>query len=100
MALCRLQAVADRPAVPRSDRQAVSPYLLPSWSEPSGQCWDPLVQSDDCKCLYLELFSFFLSSLFYSFEQVPLKLLRELIHPFCITILYHNLLLFIDIYHI
>jgi hypothetical protein len=27
-------------------------------------------------------------------------MLDQLIHPFCITILYHNLLLFIDIFHI
>jgi hypothetical protein len=35
------EAVADRPAVPRSRRYAVTPCLLPSWSRPSGRRWEP-----------------------------------------------------------
>jgi hypothetical protein len=42
MVLRRLEAVADRPAVPWSGRRVVRPYLQPSWSGSSGQRWDPL----------------------------------------------------------
>jgi hypothetical protein len=31
---------------------------------------------------------------------IPIGICENVIRPFCITILYHNLLLFIDIFHI
>jgi hypothetical protein len=38
MALCRCEAVADRPIVPRCGHHSVSSYPFPSWSRPSDRC--------------------------------------------------------------
>jgi hypothetical protein len=47
LALHHSETVADHPTVPWSGRRVVKPYLLRSWSGPSGRRWDALVQSDD-----------------------------------------------------
>jgi hypothetical protein len=41
------EAAADRPTAPWFGRRVVKPYLMPSWSGPSGRRCAPLVQSND-----------------------------------------------------
>jgi hypothetical protein len=47
-------------------------------------------------CFYLLAFSF----VRMTNPEVEVRTFKQLIRPFCITILYHNLMLFIDIFHI
>jgi hypothetical protein len=47
MALCRWEAVADRPAVPWSGHHLVSPYPFSSWCRLSDRCRDHLSQGTD-----------------------------------------------------
>jgi hypothetical protein len=73
VALRRLEAVADHPAVPWFDRRAMKPYLLPSWRGPRSWCWDPPgPEQREVGSIPYQL-SFISASLMTTFPVVPLS---------------------------